>query len=527
MNEKNIEPNEVEVSETVEENRLEENCLIEEKDAVEQAAPQQKQRRLLIAASALAIVAVALLAAWYLLLRSNNQAGKPVPAPRSINIEQSATDTTNGRQTLTIAPEQIGKAGIKTAIVGEQISSEIGDTLATGVVQANAYRETPVISLTGGIVRRTPAELGENVQSGQTVAVIFSNEFAEAQSRYVALLTEIDNARKNYERTQKLVRINQPGRTEFDQATAQLKTAEAMLEEHHKHHERTIKLVRIGASSREELEQATTKLKTAEAEAVAARERLERAQQLLDINPNTRSESEEAANKLRNAESELASVRQKLLLYGASPQKINSLRSASQVSSEIAVAAPISGTVTSRAINQGEVIESNKELMRVTDLSSVWVIAQIYEKDLARLRTGSGASVTTDAYPNRVFRGQVTYIDPRLDENSRTAQVRVEVENPNRALKIGMYVRAAFGSLGQAEQTAPTIPASAVQNLGSQQVVFIGTAESNVFEMRPVRLGAETNGQHQVLEGLNVGDKIVAEGSFLLRAEWLKQHPSN
>ena len=523
MNEKNIEPNEAEVSETVEENRL-----IEEKDAVEQVAPQRKQKRLLIAASALAIVAVALLASWYLLSRSNNQAGKPVPAPRSINNEQSATDTAmNGGQTLTIPSEQIERAGIKTEIVGEQISSEIGDTLSTGVVQANAYRETPIISLTGGIVRRTSAELGENVQIGQTVAVIFSNEFAEAQSRYVALLTEIDNARKNYERTQKLVRINQPGRTEYDQANAQLKTAEAMLEEHHKHHERTIKLVKIGAASREELEQATTKLKTAEAEAVAARERLERAKQLLDINPNTRSESEEAANKLRNAESELASVRQKLLLYGASPQKINSLRSISQINSEIAVPAPISGTVTSRAINQGEVIESNKELMRVTDLSSVWVIAQVYEKDLARLRTGSGASVTTDAYPNRVFRGQITYIDPRLDENSRTAQVRVEVENPNRALKIGMYVRAAFGSLGQAEQTAPTIPASAVQNLGSQQVVFIGTAESNVFEMRPVRLGAETNGQHQVLEGLNVGDKIVAEGSFLLRAEWLKQHPSN
>lgn len=521
MNEKKIETNEMEVSETVEENRL-----VEEKDAIEQAAPQRKQRRLLIAASALAIVAVAGLAAWYLLSRSNNQAGKPVPAPRSINIEQSATDTTNGGQTLTIAPEQIGKAGIKTEIVGEQISSEVGDTLSTGVVEANAYRETPIISLTGGIVRRTSAELGENVQSGQTVAVIFSNEFAEAQSRYVALLTEIDNARKNYERTQKLVRVNQPGRTEFDQATAQVKTSEAMLEEHHKHHERTIKLVRIGAASREELEQATTKLKTAEAEAEAARERLVRSKQLLDINPATRSESEEAANKLRNAESELASTRQKLLLYGASPQKINSLRSPSQINSEIAVPAPISGTVTSRAINQGAVVEANKELMRVTDLSSVWVIAQVYEKDLGRIRQGSGASVTTDAYPNQIFRGQVAYIDPRLDEATRTAQVRVELENPKRVLKIGMYVRVAFGTLGQGEQTAPAISVSAVQSLGNRQVVFIAANEPNVFELRGVRLSAENNGKYQVLEGLNVGDRIVTDGSFLLRAEWLKQHPA-
>jgi RND family efflux transporter MFP subunit len=268
-------------------------------------------------------------------------------------------------------------------------------------------------------------------------------------------------------------------------------------------------------------------LRTAEAEAVAARELLARAKQLLDINPATRSESEEAANKLRNAESELASNRQKLLLYGASPQRISSLRSVSQINSEIAVPAPISGTVTSRTINQGEVIEANKELLRITDLSSVWVIAQIYEKDLARLRTGSGASVTTDAYPNQVFRGQVTYIDPRLDEATRTAQVRVELENPNRALKIGMYVRVAFGALGQAEQTAPMIPASAVQNLGNQQVVFVAASEPNVFEMRSVRLGAGTSGQYQVSEGLNVGEKIVTSGSFLLRAEWLKQHPGN
>ncbi|HXG84008.1 MAG TPA: efflux RND transporter periplasmic adaptor subunit [Pyrinomonadaceae bacterium] len=139
----------------------------------------------------------------------------------------------------------------------------------------------------------------------------------------------------------------------------------------------------------------------------------------------------------------------------------------------------------------------------------------------------SGASVTTDAYQDKVFRGQVTYIDPSLNENTRTAQVRIELENPDRALKIGMYVRAAFGALGQAEQTAPTFAATAVQNLGNTQIVFVATNEPNVFEMRRVRLGEENNGTYQVLEGLNVGDKIVTEGSFLLRAECLKQHPAN
>lgn len=500
---------------------FEETALVDENKATEPNSPKRKWKQFLTPTIMGAVFACLGITAC------SSEAGKPVPAPRSMTVDQPATDTTmTGGQMLTIAPEQVENAGIKIEVVGEGLALETGE-LATGVVQANAYGETPVVSLVGGIVRRISPELGENVQSGETIAVVFSEEFAATQSRYLDLLAQTDEARKNYERTAKLVRINQPGRTEFDEATAQLKTAEAQLEEIKKRYQRTMKLIKIGASSREELEQDTTKLRTAEAELIKARARLERARQLLEINPATRTEFDQATTKLRNTEAELASTRQKLLLYGLSPQRVNALRTASQINSEIAVPAPASGTVTSRTVNQSEVIEANKELLRITDLSNVWVIAQVYERDLARLRTGSGASVTTDAYPNQVFRGQVTYIDPRLDENTRTAQVRVELKNPNRALKIGMYVRAAFGALEQAEQTAPIIPASAIQSLGNGQVVFVSTNKPNVFEMRPVRLSAESNKQYQVFEGLNVGDRIVTDGSFLLRAEWLKQHPSN
>jgi len=134
---------------------------------------------------------------------------------------------------------------------------------------------------------------------------------------------------------------------------------------HHRHHMRTMKLVEIGAASREELEMANT--------------------------------------KLRDAESEVANLRQKLLLLGLSSQRIASLNSTSQISSEVNVTAPSSGTLTSRSVNPGEVVEANKELMRVTDLSSVWVVGQVYEKDLATIRVGSGANISvllnaTDGY---------------------------------------------------------------------------------------------------------------------------------
>ncbi len=467
------------------------------------------------------IIALALLVvtAWYL-FGSGGEAGRPVPAPRTTVDEAEPESIAN--QILTLSPDQIKNAGITIEPVGEQLATESQETSATGTVEANAYKQTPALSLVSGVVRRVIPELGDNVSAGQTVAVIFSNEFAEAQSRYLALQTEAVNARRNYERSQRLITVNAPGRSELEESIRLRKAAEAALAEMRNRYDRTVKLMQIGAASREELEQDNTKLRTAEAEVEQARLRESRAAQLLPISNEVRAASEEAANKLRAAEGDLSAARQKLLLYGMSPSRVNSLRSTSQITSELAVPAPTTGTVTARNANVGEVIDANKELLRITDLSSVWVIAQVYEQDLGRMRAGSGASVTSDAFPNRLFRGHVTYIAPQLDEATRTGKVRVEVANPGRELKLDMYVRVAFGSLGTAEQTVPVIPKDAVQNVSGRQIVFVATNDPNVFELRPVRLGTESDGRYQVIEGLQVGDRIVVNGSFSLRAEWLK-----
>ncbi len=394
------------------------------------------------------VVAGIALAVW---LFWPGRAGKPVPAPRSVSFDESANqpNASTGDQKLILTPEQARDGGLKIETVGEHPTTEAAGQMATGVVQANGYKETPVVSLVGGIVRSVKVELGQNLKRGQIVAVVFSNELADAQSRYLAAL--------------------------------------AMLDEHHRHHLREIKLVEIGAASREELEAATT--------------------------------------KYRQAESEVANLRQKLMLLGLSPQRIDVLNSPTQIGSEVIVSAPASGMLTSRTVNQGEVIEANKELMRVTDLSTVWVVGQVYEKDLATIHVGSGANINSDAYPGRVFRGRISYVDPKIDPATRTAQVRIELRNPRQALKIGMYVNVAFGALGLAERTTPVVPKAAAQSIGNQQFVFVATEKPNEFVLRAVRLGTESNGVYPVLEGLNAGERVVTEGSFLLRAEWLKQHP--
>jgi len=483
-------------------------------------------KKFIVIAALLVGLTVLAIAFWYW-QNGRGDEGRPVPAPRNVPFgESNNTAQPTGEQTITLPPEQAERAGIKMETVGEKLSGESTTAASTGVVQANAYRETPIISLAGGIVRRVNAELGEQVRQGQTVAVIFSEELSAAQSRYLSLLTELETSRQNYERETKLVRISPVSSSELDEATTKLKTVQAQLDENQKLYDRTTKLVRIGAASREEFEQTTTKLQTAQAELEEARRRYGRAVQIAQIKPTSRANFEQAAVKLRNAETERAAVRERLLLLGMSPARVNALRSANQISSELALASPVSGTVTSRAVNTNEVIEANKELMRVTDLSTVWVIAQVYERDLGRIRSGSGASVTNDANPNQVFRGQVTYIDPNINPDTRTAQVRIELANPGQIFKIGMYVNVAFGSLGEAENTMPVVPASAVQNINNQQVIFVATDQPGVFIMRPVRLSSESNGFYPVIEGVTVGDRIVTEGSFLLRAEWLKLHPS-
>src|SRR3989440_6142310 len=398
------------------------------------AATVQSRRAPIIVATVAIVAIVAIVAAFLLWPK---QAGKPVPAPRSVSFDESTRPqtATAGDQVLTLAPEQLQRAGLKIETVGERPSTEAMGQMTTGIVQANAYKETPIVSLVGGIVRTVKPELGQNVRRGQTVAVVFSNELAEAQSRYL--------------------------------------TALAALDEHHRHHARTIKLVEIGAASREELEMANT--------------------------------------KLRDAESEVANLRQKLLLLGLSSQRVASLNSSSQISSEVNVPAPSSGTLTSRSVNPGEVIEANKELMRVTDLSSVWVVGQVFEKDLATIRVGSGANITSDAYPGRIFRGRVTYVDPKIDPATRTAQVRIELANPRQMFKIGMYVNVAFGALGIAEKSTASVPKDAVQTINNQRVVFVATDKPTEFIMRPVRIGAESNGFYPVLEGLTVGERVLVE----------------
>jgi RND family efflux transporter MFP subunit len=218
-------------------------------------------------------------------------------------------------------------------------------------------------------------------------------------------------------------------------------------------------------------------------------------------------------------------ARQRLLLLGLKPEQVRALTSPSQVVSTVIVPAPIDGVITGRTVNPGQVVSTGQELLVVTDLSGVWVIGDLYEQDFQTVQVGSEAAITAPAYPGQTLRGRVTYIDPRVDPQTRTAKIRVEVPNPGGRLRLGMYVSLAFTTRGG--ERALVVPRAAVQSIGERTVVYVPAKdEEGKFMQRQVRLGPLVGDAYTVLAGLRPGEVVVTEGSFFLRAESLRNASS-
>jgi RND family efflux transporter MFP subunit len=180
------------------------------------------------------------------------------------------------------------------------------------------------------------------------------------------------------------------------------------------------------------------------------------------------------------------------------------------------IRAPAAGVVTKRAVNAGQSVQPGAELLTISDLSTVWVMAEIYERDLASVREGAAARVVSRAYPGETFTGRVVYLDPEVSAVTRTVRARIETANTGRKLRLGMLVDA---EITGAPAPALLISKSAVQQIGDRAVVFVMTAPGR-FEARDVTLGATSGGEIAVQSGLADGELIVTAGSFALRAEW-------
>jgi cobalt-zinc-cadmium efflux system membrane fusion protein len=272
-----------------------------------------------------------------------------------------------------------------------------------------------------------------------------------------------------------------------------------------------------------ELAEAETQYVSYLAELDAEHKKLERTQNLVKLGAASQQEEEEVAATHAAHESHVRAALERLELLGANDRQIAALKQAEQINPNLVVPAPINGAVLTRNANLGLVVNAAQELFTIADLSTVWIMASVNEKDFAAVRVGSQANISAPAYPGRNWKGRVTYIQPQVDPTTRTAQARIEVANPGETLRIEMYVDVEFTAPGA---SGPVVPEAAVQSIGERQFVFLPVKNNEgSFVLREVRLGPAADGHYSVLEGLRLQEEVVTEGSFILKAESVRQHP--
>jgi Cu(I)/Ag(I) efflux system membrane fusion protein len=210
----------------------------------------------------------------------------------------------------------------------------------------------------------------------------------------------------------------------------------------------------------------------------------------------------------------LNATRQRLLLLGISEKQIEELEKRGEAQTYMTIHSPISGVVIKREGTQGMRVTPEKPLYEIADLSTVWVLAEVYESDLSSVKKGVEAAVRVAAYPGDLFRGRVTFISPSLNPQTRTAQVRIELPNPDLKLRPEMFADIEWASLlGR----GLLIPDSAVLDSGVRQIVFVDQGMEMVVprEIKGRRIG----GSYLVEEGVRSGEKIVISANFLIDAE--------
>jgi membrane fusion protein, copper/silver efflux system len=209
------------------------------------------------------------------------------------------------------------------------------------------------------------------------------------------------------------------------------------------------------------------------------------------------------------------SARQRLKLWDIPDAEVERLEKTGRPQKTLTLHAPMAGVVTKKDVVMGHRLQEGDMPYEITDLKQVWVLADAYESDLARLKMGMTASLSLQAFPNRAFRGKVIFIDPLLDPKTRTAKVRLAFPNPTGELRPEMFGEV---MLQAAPRQGLRVPADAVIDSGTKKVVFVAVGDGK-FQPREVRLGTTGPDLVEVLSGLSAGDAVVTRANFLVDSE--------
>ncbi len=437
-----------------------------------------QSRGWLVTGVIIGVAAVICLVLWFTL---SLRAPKENPAEETKESSSTTVELEHGAH---------GTPGLQLVTVSYKAPSSTFSV--AGTVEPNQQQLQQITPLVSGRVEHIYVALGDHVKPGTLLLGFDSPQVAELHGKLHEAETKLRLATINLNRVQQAA-----NRVSVLKAKATLNEAESTLK-------RTKQLVSDGLTARKDL--------------VAAQSEYERA--LADYNfqkdISLNREVAEAKATLQTAETEAEHIRDGLKALDARLGRED--EGPEHDISKIELRSPIAGTVIERFVNPGTGFEQGKPLLTIANTSILWVIANVPENLMEQIHIGSPAKVLLGS---KTVTGNVSYIDPRLNEDTRTSRVRIEIANPAQKIQIGAFAQVEFIAAIN-EPGALFVPEASVQTVEGKTVVFVHD-KAGKFSLRDVKVGTVSSGFVPILSGLSLGEEIAANGSFILKSKLLKE----
>jgi cobalt-zinc-cadmium efflux system membrane fusion protein len=360
-------------------------------------------------------------------------------------------------QKNTTAPDATQNNAIETETVSPQPIA--GAIMATGKILVPENRVAVIGPVHEGRLVRLYAGQGARVAKGQKLADLESADLDQAEADYLKALTDYENARRT--------------------STAEVKLAQET-------YDRTKVLYEKSITAGKNLQAAEHDLEVAQAT---------------------------AANSIASTKAALTAARRHLLILGLKEPAIDELATKPSLAASVfSLTSPIEGIVVERNATVGATVGTDANLFKIIDLSSVWIDANVFEKDLERIKLGQEVKVVATAFPGSTFTGRVILVSSVVDPDTRTVKVRTEVANRDGRLKPDMFANVEI--ITDLHRMAISIPVAAVLDDGGKSVVFI--ANGSDYKKVQMTTGIQNNDRVEIIDGLKEGDKVVVKGNYLL-----------
>jgi cobalt-zinc-cadmium efflux system membrane fusion protein len=531
----NIEHHQIDEAEL---SRLENQSDDDKKIEADATPPKSKLAWIVTAALIFLFVIIGL--GWIVLKNSSQPAGE---TEKSDKKEEDGHSENEDRREVELDSETLTSAGIETEGVTQRPA--ISKLYVTGTVELNPEKTEMATPLVGGRIENVFYGVGDYVNEGAILATISSPQLAQMHGKMHEARTRYELAQRNLERVQKTE--NRVGvlqaKARLDEAEANLKRsriqaeslisqARTKLNEAETNLKRVKRLIELGAGAGKDLIAAETtfrieqkNLETAMAnkEVITAEANLRSAKADYDFQTNIslNKEIQEAKAEVETSFVDLRHIQDEMRALGVIVN-INEPDNHDKDTSLVAVRAPLSGVITERKFNAGAGIEAANPLVAISNLGTIFVIANVPESNLSKLAVGSIAEIKSTAAGT--INGRISYIDPRLDETTRTGRVRLEVPNSNGKLRAGMFAEVGFyAGTTEAGGEELAVNSAAIQRVGDKTIVFVPKKdEAGAFEIREIEIGGEYEGYTTIKKGLELGESVVTKGSFVLKTQMQK-----